>query len=237
MATSRRVFLRSAVGVAVAAGAGMEILTGTATADSRVPTRLPKPLPEPRKIIPSDNGWPVDTAPNSGGSVWTRPVPGASFDVDVSIGDVETVLVHVVRRFNYEIDTLRPGDVVGFRPFGKVKKGLEYQTNHSSGTAIDIRPDWYPVGVAGGFYPQELAVIRDILAECEGVVTWGGDFPTPDESHFQIDVPPSSDRLKLLAAKIRNWNSVPGLGAGVIQNTQDKTRLKAAEALKRLQTA
>lgn len=89
----------------------------------------------------------------------TPPLAG----VAVSIGDVETVLVHVVRRFHYEIDTLRKGEVVGRRKPGQVRKGLP-QGNQASGTAVQIRPGRYPHGAKGGFFPDQLTVIRDILA-------------------------------------------------------------------------
>jgi hypothetical protein len=80
---------------------------------------------------------------------------------------VQTVLAHVVRRFNYEVDTLAPGDVVGCRPAGVVVTG--HESNHGSGTAVDIRPGWYPPG-AEALFPHERAVVRDIVRECRGVV-------------------------------------------------------------------
>lgn len=57
-------------------------------------------------------------------------------------------------------------------------------------------------------------VVRDILADCEGVVRWGGDEEVPKESHFQIDVGPTDARLKAVAAKVGGWADSPGLGAG-----------------------
>ncbi|WP_225877402.1 M15 family metallopeptidase [Streptomyces resistomycificus] len=147
---------------------------------------------------------------------------------------METILVHVVRRFHYEIEALRPGDVIGYRTPSTTKG---YETNHASGTAIDIRPDCYPAGVRGGFFAPQLAVVRDLLADCEGVVRWGGDFTTPDESHFQIDVPPASPEVKRVADKLRSWNATPGDGAGVTRDPQDTDRRSAARALQRRQVA
>jgi hypothetical protein len=49
-----------------------------------------------------------------------------------------------------------------------------YQRNHASGTAIDIRAGHYPAGARGGFDRIELEVIRDILADCEGIVRQNG---------------------------------------------------------------
>lgn len=124
--------------------------------------------------------------------------------------------------------------MVGFRAPGSVKHS-DYEENHASGTAVDIRPGSYPRGVKGGFLPYQLAVVRDILAECDGVVRWGGDFSVPDESHFQIAIAPGDPRLRALVKKLRGWNGTPGAGAGVIRNPQDKKRLAAAEKLERAQ--
>ncbi len=73
-----------------------------------------------------------------------RPVPGIPVDgVQVRMGDVETVLVHVIRRFHYEIDELRRDDVTGWRHPSKVRKGMA-ESNQASGTAVQVRPGSYP---------------------------------------------------------------------------------------------
>ncbi|GAA1021663.1 hypothetical protein Aple_072460 [Acrocarpospora pleiomorpha] len=221
MVSSRRAFLRSAAGIAIVSGTGA-IFAQPSIASSDNPAipsedRVSKARRAHAEIVPgakSPNGWLINTAANAGGSVWTRPVPGTGFEIDVAIGHVEVILVHVVRRFHYEIDTLRPGEVIGFKSPDKVKRR---ELNHASGTAIDIRAGHYPPGVRNGFYPHEAAVIRDILAECEGVVQWGGDFSAPDEAHFEIGVPPTDERVRKVAQKIRGWNNIPGAGAGVIR--------------------
>lgn len=163
----------------------------------------------------SPNGWRVNVAADAGGSVWARPVTGAAKQVAVSVGDADAILVHVVRRFHYEVAEIADGDVVGFREAA----GLEgHQLNHASGSAVDVLPGHYPPGVKGQFYPAQLAVVRDILAECRGVVAWGGDLATPDEGHFEIALPPDDPRVTGLAAEIRRWNDTPGLGAGVLHD-------------------
>ncbi|WP_037680980.1 M15 family metallopeptidase [Streptomyces griseus] len=225
MAATRRHFLRSAVTTAVAAGA----VAGTAplapAAEKAPPAGTAGTAGSPGSAgqagRTSANGWPIPTAPpDADGSVWTCPVPGTGFGIEVAIGDVEAILVHVVRRFHYEVETLRAGDVTGYRSPATTKG---YETNHASGTAIDIRPDAYPPGAKGGFFAPQLAVIRAILADTEGVVTWGGDFPHPDESHFQIDVPPTSPKVKQVADRIRTWNTTPGRGAGVTQDPRNRS--------------
>ncbi|WP_217370958.1 hypothetical protein [Nonomuraea antri] len=179
-------------------------------------------------VVSSDttqNGWPVVK------DVPEHAIEGSNLSVRVLSGDVSLILLHVVRRFHYEIDTLRkdaPNEISGHLvgPPG----GQPYESNYFSGTAIAIRPGTYSSGVAGGFFPHELIVIRDVLAECEGVVRWGGDERVPKESHFQIDVPPGDPRIGRLAARVGSWNRTPGKGAGA-EDPFRPERIKAARQL------
>ncbi|MBO2464141.1 hypothetical protein [Actinomadura violacea] len=60
-----------------------------------------------------------------------------------------------------------------------------FESNYLSGTAIAVRPDLYPTGSAGNLLGYELLIVRDVLAECGGVVRWGGDDPKqPKEGPF-----------------------------------------------------
>lgn len=223
MRLSRRSLLRGA-----AAGAA---LGGLATAGPMAAPALAGPAPAPGFSTgqTSANGWRV----GPGRDIHTFSVPGTDVSVALRGGDVAVVLVHVVRRFHYEIDALRDGEVVGYEPAGTVP--ARHETNHSSGTAVDIRAAWYPLGTAGGFFPHQQDVLRDILAECEGVVRWGGDLDPVDESHFQIDVPPGDARLHRLATKIRGWRERPGRGAGVLVDPLAPPRRTAALSLARRQ--
>lgn len=161
----------------------------------------------------SANGWPMEKGADIGGAIWTRPVPGSDLQVAVRMGDVEAVLVYVVRRYHYEVDTLRPGEVVGFRS-GAPRTGPA--SNYGSGTAVAIRPGWYPPGTTGDLRPHQRSVIADIVGSCRGVVRWGGAFRTPHEAHFQIAVGPDDPRLVEVADLVRRWSSSPGQGAGVL---------------------
>ncbi|MGC9540906.1 hypothetical protein [Streptomyces sp. UG1] len=185
---------------------------------------------------PSLNGWEMENSADDGGEVWTRPVLGTPLDgVQIRMGDVETVLVHVVQRFHYEVDQLRRGDVESWRSPSKVRKGLA-ESNLASGTAVQIRPGFYPSGQHGGFFPNQLVIVRDILADCEGVVRWGGDDKKPDEALFYIDVPPGDERLVRVANKIRRWVATPGEGAGAAVDPFQRKRRQAAEQLARQQS-
>jgi hypothetical protein len=141
------------------------------------------------------------------------------------------VLSHCVRRYFYEIDSaLTQADVMGHRTDRHI--AAPHQSNHLSGTAFTIRPGWYPIGVTGGIPSRDLVHLRDILAECAGVVRWGGDEKLPQESHFQIDVPPRDRRLIVVADKIASWRRSPGLGAGTAIDPFVASRRRAADALR-----
>ncbi|MFY1678411.1 hypothetical protein [Streptomyces sp. WMMC905] len=164
--------------------------------------------------VPSANGREMEKIADAHGHVYTRPVPGLPVEgVRVRIGDVETLLVHVLRRFHYEVEELRPDDVTGWHNPSRLRKGLP-ESNLVSGTAVRIRPGAYPAGVRGGFWPRQLAAIRSILDECDGVVRWGGDDKRPDEALFYVAVAPGDARLPQLAERIVRWNWTPGRGAG-----------------------
>lgn len=219
------------------------LLSGAALAGTAGTTLLATPAqavgmsenPDRNRVLTgraSANGWEMEKVVDDGGSVWHRPVPGTGMTTAVRIGDVETALVHVIRRFQYEIDPLRTGDVIGWRSPGKVRKGLA-ESNQASGTAVQIRPGHYPPGVKGGFFTNQELVIRDILTDLDGTVRWGGDDAEPDESLFYIDVSPGDRRLARVAGKVRSWNPAPGEGAGVIVDPSLPSRRRKAATLAR----
>jgi hypothetical protein len=153
----------------------------------------------------------------------TFRVEGADLSLDLLPGEAATVLLYVVRRFHYEIETLRKGDVVA----------------DPSGTAVDIRPGWYPAGVKGGFLPYQQVVIRDILAECDGLVRWGGDLAKkPQESRFALATAPAEPRLHALAGRMRRDGAgTPSRRVGAdMARPFTAARIKRADAIRR-QTA
>jgi hypothetical protein len=175
------------------------------------------------------NGWPVC------GEVPEIPVAGTNLSVRVLPGTAATVLLHCLRRYHYEIDDgIGPEEVIGHSTDRAVTAAFE--SNHLSGTAIAIRPNRYPVGTSGGFSRGEQLVIRDILAECEGVVRWGGDTNPVKESHFQLDIGPDDPIGPQVAARIDQWAGTPGLGAGAPVNPLDPARRRIAAELERRQT-
>lgn len=181
----------------------------------------------------SANGWDMEAAADRGGSIATRPVPGTPVtDLQVRLGAPETVLVHLVSRFHYEIAELQPGEAVGWT----APKGLQGSArNLASGTAVRVRPGHYPPGTKGGYFPLELAVLRDILAELDGVVRWGGDDRAVDEALFYIAAGPGDTRLTAVAERLRAREMTADGGVGTLVDIHDERRRSAADALARRQ--
>ncbi|MFI1971427.1 hypothetical protein [Streptomyces cinnamoneus] len=181
---------------------------------------------------PSANGWEMQKAADDGGDIVTRHVAGTGLNVSVRMGDPETVLVHVIRRFHYEIDTLglhdEPNLLEGWVAPSAARDSRLPESNQASGTAVVIRPNFYPPGVRGGFTTAQQLIIRDIVADTEGVVRWGGDDRRPYEGLFYLIVPPGDARLARVAAKIRTWDETPGAGAGVVPDVTEPSRRRQA---------
>lgn len=173
----------------------------------------------------SRNGWPVLAQAPS------HRIEGSSQKVRLAEGDASVILLHVARRFHYEIDSLRAGDVHGWTADADVAQ--PYESNYLSGSALAIRPLCYPSGSKGNFYPNELVVIRDILSELDGTVAWGGDFEAPKESHFELTLRPGHPRLKGVARKIQGWQAGPGNHGAGATDAFDPRRRKAARAFER----
>lgn len=238
---SRRRALSTAAGVAAASFATTGLLAAPATA-------APQPLKNDelkkalrslearrRRILTgrsSANRWEMQKAVDAGGDIVTRPVPGTGLDIAVRTGDVGTVLVHVIRRFHYEIDALglpgEPRPIEGWVAPSTVRDSRLPQSNQASGTAVVIRPNSYPPGVRGGYTAGQQLVIRDIIADTEGVVRWGGDDRRPYEGLFYLTVRPGDARLERVAAKIRAWDETPGSGAGAVPDVTDPSRRRRA---------
>jgi hypothetical protein len=175
----------------------------------------------------TQNHWPVVDDSHTG----TFRIEGTDVTVPLLKGDVATVLLYVARRFAYEIDMLRSGDVQGHTVHRTV--GADFESNYLSGTAIAIRPLFYPLGAqkGTGLSDLERVVIADILADCQDVVGWGGHAKQVKESHFQINVRPGDPRLARLARRIRGEDAAPGSGAGSIDPFLPERRRKAAAYL------
>lgn len=176
------------------------------------------------------NGWPVVTP----SAVRQVTVQGSDARVAVLPGAVATVLLYVLRRYHYEVDPLGAADVVGHLSTSPGR--ADFEANHLSGTAVTVHPGRHPVGAARTLFPLQLLKVRDILAECGGVVRWGGDDRDhPAEGFFQIDVPVGDPALPQFAARIAGWDASPGQGAGSPVDLLNPTRRLLATRLEHRQ--
>lgn len=167
----------------------------------------------------SQNGWPILRADQVASTI----IEGSGAKIALTKGPAGVILRHVVRRFNYELTELGTGDITAF-DLG-VQDPLLEQSNLASGTAVSILPSFYVPGSRQNFFDTQVIVLRDILAECEGVIKWGGDFESRTaEGYFQIDVPPDSPLITSVGLKISAWDASKDQGAGTQIDVVDPER-------------
>lgn len=190
--SDRRTLIRAAGGVLLGSG----LLAATAA---------------PASAATSQNGWPA----GSGSEIPLvgLTVAGVTFPAGVRAGAVATVLGHVARRVDAEVEPLVRGWCWGhaYRPV----RGGTTLSNHASGTAIDVNAPEHPLGVADTFSTAQQARIRSILGDCGGVVRWGGDYTRrKDDMHFEIAVRPGDARLESLARRLGGGGGGGGTPSG-----------------------
>ncbi len=216
-AVSRRVILgglgAGAVGVATAASATAAPAAPAAPADAA----RAKPWTRSR----SDNGWRI------GGATQEYPIEGTDLRVTLAAGAPAVVLLHAARRINYELDTLRAGDVVGLVSDRAVMSS--HRSNLLSGTAIHVRPGFFPYGTSGNLFPDETVVLEDIVAESGGVLAWGGHLAVPDQGLIYLTGAPSSAVVEELADDLFEADRMNTAGGAGAIDAHDPARRSAAK--------
>lgn len=142
----------------------------------------------------TENGWPKIGA----GELDRGRVPGTTQILECRAGDVSTVLKGWAAWYhrNVEpIDRYKPRDDWGWSATNEVA-----DSNHLSGTAIDINATQYP-WKRYTMPAERVAKVRRGLALFEGVIFWGRDWARPDEMHYQING--ASSRVQAFAVKLR----------------------------------
>lgn len=146
----------------------------------------------------SENGWPLiepnqlDTSPIP--EVGIVPVPG------LLRGDVAWLLKWVALQFNNRVAGLYTPGCWGWNRPTPIP-GTNVYSNHCSGTAIDLDAPSFPWTVDAMTSAQK-AACRDIVAQTEGVVVWGGEFTTKlDQMHFEISG--NADDVTRIVAKLK----------------------------------
>jgi murein L,D-transpeptidase YcbB/YkuD len=139
----------------------------------------------------SYNGWLASPNPADFGGLAKLIVAGESFAPGVRAGDVHTVFQYVAEQLHRRVEPVVRDDWhqaddwgYNYRPNVNNPRSLSC---HASGTAIDYNATRHPNGVRGTFTATQVAEIRQILAEVDNVVRFGGDFRgTADEMHWEI---------------------------------------------------
>lgn len=146
-----------------------------------------------RPGVPTENGWPMV---NANKTVSVQVVPAAK-KVPLLRGDVATILNAWIILYNRDVEPII-SQVWGWSPDNDVPN-----SNHMSGTAIDINAPLYPWGkrVMNAATKNK---VRSLLAKFNGVIFWGADWARADEMHYQIGLSPNDSRVRALAEKLNN---------------------------------
>ncbi|MBB1260839.1 hypothetical protein [Streptomyces alkaliterrae] len=184
---SRRKLLGTAAGATALAALPGVLLPPTAAARSRQQWRGDR----------SENGWSIrpseirDFHISGAGGLKARLHPLAA-----------PVLLHIARRWHYEVLPLDEGGekVLGHTADREV--GAPFESNHLSGSAIALRPAAFPLSGTEPLWPHQDTIVRDILLDCAGTVVWGGDLTPTKISHFHLAVRPGDRKLARVAAAL-----------------------------------
>jgi hypothetical protein len=103
---------------------------------------------------------------------------------------------------HYEIGPLDTGEgtVAGYTTNRAVRAAFE--SNYLSGTAIALYPTAYPVGGSEKLWAYQEVIVRDILADCDGTVVWGGDLNPAAHSHFHLVARDRDKALRRVAERV-----------------------------------
>jgi hypothetical protein len=174
----------------------------------------------------SANGWRIDPD-----AIATYRIEGSRASIALRRGEAAAVLLHVARRWHYEVaplDTGEGGGVTGYTAGRAV--GADFESNHLSGTAVALHPAAYPLGGSERLLPHHEAIVRDILVDCEGTVVWGGDLRPASASQFHLVARPGDKALARVAARLdrSRQTAVRSQTAGMVADPASPTRRQRA---------
>lgn len=187
-----------------AAGAGTLVATRQLLAAAPA-AAAPTAVGGPWSRASSANGWRIDPR-----SAAPFRIAGTTATVTLRRGAVSVILLHIARRWHYEIgplDTGEGGGVIGYRRNREVS--APFESAYLSGTAISLHPTAYPLGGSEELWPHHRAIVQDILADCRSVVAWGGELSPAAPSHFHIAARPGSRELAQLATELAPGGEQP----------------------------
>ena len=146
----------------------------------------------------SQNGWTASKVRADIG-IESFLIPGTKVKLACN-KDVAPLLVGFATEFHALIEPIDEGslDDWGYC-YREVRGSTTALSNHSSGTAIDLNATKHPLGKAGTFPLEKVAMIQALAKKYS--LTWGGDYRgRKDEMHFEIAIPKS--KLDAAIAKI-----------------------------------
>lgn len=143
----------------------------------------------------SENGWPMV---NRDGCVLglVGRIPHTN-TAPIRSGDAATILNAWIVYYHTKIEPIA-SPVWGWSATNDVAN-----SNHLSGTAVDINAPRYPWG-SRTMPAGRRALVRRGLAEFGGAVFWGADWSRADEMHYQLGAPPNHPIIRDMAQRLNN---------------------------------
>lgn len=124
----------------------------------------------------------LDTLPN-----WPKAerrdytIEGSDLSLSLTNGPAAAALLHVARQLFYHTTLLDSQDIVSTAPAWARHPGVRLL---ESGVAFLVKGQAFSPGVVSVLTEGELIVVDDALADCEGVIGWGGDLHNPWAGFF-----------------------------------------------------
>lgn len=122
--------------------------------------------------------------------------------------DAARLLAYVAVRFDKEVLPLKKNNKPGFQDDGgyNLRKidGSSTYSNHASGTAIDLNWQSFPM-FKRKMTNKQVEACRAIVADCEGLITWGGDYRPSrvDQMHFEVSKGVTAAEIKKFVARLK----------------------------------
>ncbi|MGW0016943.1 peptidoglycan-binding protein [Rhodococcus sp. NPDC003382] len=139
----------------------------------------------------SENGWRMC---NRDECVVANPLPYTN-TAPIRAGDAATILNAWIIWYHRNVEPLTSP------VWGWSNENAVGNSNHLSGTAVDINAPKYPWGLRS-MPAARIAKVREGLRLFEGSVFWGADWGRADEMHYQIGWREGDPRVAAFAAKL-----------------------------------
>lgn len=110
-----------------------------------------------------------------------------------------------LKRFDKFVEALDKTDTHGYNK-RQIANSQDW-SNHASGTAADCNATKHVQGRIGTFTEKQVATIRKIQDDFDGIIKWGGDYRvTKDEMHIEVNEP--VDVVSLVVRRLNRFGKV-----------------------------